>query len=121
MTAQPSIDYEDEIDLRAVVHTLWDGRKIILIITLVAAIAAFVVSFWILPRTYQATAYVFIGQPAVEFSKSQTDSGFKISSTLPDLKAVVKLSTAPKLLESVLKTPAVAAASEVKRSPSVGC
>jgi capsular polysaccharide biosynthesis protein len=80
-----------------------EWRRVILITTLVAAIAAFVVSFWFLPRTYQATAYVFIGQPAVEFSKSQTESGFKISSTLPDLNAVVKLSTAPKLLESVLR------------------
>src|SRR6266508_2022870 len=110
MTTQPSVDYDDEIDLRALALTLWNGRTVILIATLVAAIAAFAISFWFLPRTYQSTAYVFIGQPAVEFSKSQTDSGFKISSTLPDLKAVVKLSTAPKMLESVLKDPAVAAA-----------
>jgi len=101
MTAQPSIDYEDEIDLRALALTLWNARMVIFIVTLVAAIAAFVVSFWILPRTYQATAYVFVGQPAVEFSRSQTESGFKISSTLPDLKAVVKLATAPRLCSAV--------------------
>src|SRR6266508_1067438 len=110
MTTQPSVDYDDEIDLRALALTLWNGRTVILIATLVAAIAAFAISFWFLPRTYQSTAYVFIGQPAVEFSKSQTDSGFKISSTLPDLKAVVKLSTAPKMLDSLLKDPMVAAA-----------
>jgi capsular polysaccharide biosynthesis protein len=108
MTSQPSAVFEDEIDLRAIARTLWNARYVIIIVTLVVALAAFIVSFWVLPRTYQATAYLYIGQPAVEFSKSQTDSGFKISSTLPDLKAIVRLSTAPKLLESVRKDPALA-------------
>ena len=110
MTTDPSSDYDDEIDLRAIALTLWKARAAILIVTLTAAVAAFVVSFWFLPRTYQATAYVFIGQPAVEFSKSQIDSGLTLSPTLPDLKAVVSLSIAPKLLESVLKDAVVVAA-----------
>jgi len=110
MPTEPASDYDDEIDLRAIFQTLWKARAVILIVTLAAAVAAFVVSFWILPRTYQATAYVFIGQPVVEFSKSATDSGLTISPTLPDLNAVVKLSTAPDLLESALKDAAVAAA-----------
>jgi len=110
MPTDPISDYDDEIDLRAIAFTLWKARAVILIVTLAAAVAAFAVSFWILPRTYQATAYVFIGQPVVEFSKSATDSGLTISPTLPDLKAVVKLATAPELLESVLKDAAVAAA-----------
>ena len=110
MTTNPSSDFDDAIDLRAILLTLWKARRVILIATLAVAIPAFVVSFWILPRTYQATAYVFIGQPVVEFSKSATDSGLTISPTLPDLKAVVKLSVAPGLLENVLKDAAVAAA-----------
>jgi len=110
MPTDPISDYDDEIDLRAIAFTLWKARTVILIVTVAAAVAAFVVSFWILPRTYQATAYVFIGQPVVEFSKSATDSGLTISPTLPDLKAVVKLATAPGLLENVLKDAAVAAA-----------
>jgi len=110
MPTDPISDYDDEIDLRAIFQTLWKARRVILIVTLAAAVAAFVVSFWILPRTYQATAYMFVGQPVVEFSKSATDSGLTISPTLPDLKAVVKLATAPELLESVLKDAAVAAA-----------
>jgi len=110
MTIDSSPTYEDEIDLRAIALTLWKARIVIFIVTLALAVVAFAVSFWLVPHKYQATAYVFIGQPAVEFSKSQTASGFTISPTLPDLKAVVKLSTAPELLESVLKDPAVAAA-----------
>ena len=102
--------YEDEIDLRAIFQTLWKARKAILIVTLAAVVIAFIISSWILPRQYQATAYVFIGQPVVEFNKSPSISGLTISPTLPDLKAVVKLSTAPGLLESVLKDPAVVAA-----------
>ena len=109
MPTDPISDYDDEIDLRAIAFTLWKARAVILIVTLAAAVAAFAVSFWILPRTYQATAYMFVGQPVVEFSKSATDSGLTISPTLPDLKAVVKLATAPELLESVLKDAAVAA------------
>lgn len=106
MTTNPSSDYDDEIDLRAIFQTLWKARKPIIIATLAAAIIAFVVSFWILPRTYQATAYVFIGQPVVGIAQA---AGFTISPTLPDLKAVVKLSTTPELLESVINDPAIAA------------
>ena len=109
-TPNASTDYDDDFDLRAIFETLWKARRVIIYSTLAAAVVAFVVSFWILPRKYEATAYVFIGRPAVEFSKSQTDSGFKISPTLPDLKAVVKLSSAAALMESVLKDPAVIAA-----------
>ncbi len=110
MVAEPTPAYDEEIDLRAIFQTLWKARVLILITTLAAAVVAFVVSFWFTPRIYQATAYVFIGQPAVEFSKSQTYSGFTVSPTLPDLNAVVKLATAPGLLESVLKDPPVVAA-----------
>lgn len=110
MTVEPASDYDDEIDLRAIALTLWKARRLIISVTLAVAVVAFVVSFWILPRQYEATAYVFIGQPVVEFTKSQTDSGITISPTLPDLGAVVKLSTAPELLDSVLKDAAVAAA-----------
>jgi capsular polysaccharide biosynthesis protein len=114
-TYDKEITYDDEIDLRAIVlalwKALWKARLPIIIVTLVAAVAAFVVSFWFTPRQYQATAYVFIDQPVVEFSKSisATDPALFLP-TLPDLKVVVKLSTAPELLESVLKDPAVVAA-----------
>lgn len=107
MTTNPSSDFDDEIDLRAIFQTLWKARRLILIATLTAAVAAFAVSFWFLPRTYQATAYVFIGQPVVGIAQT---TGFTILPTLPDLNAVVKLAVAPSLLESVLKDPAVAAA-----------
>ncbi len=106
MTTDPSPTYDDEIDLRPIVLKLWKARWVIVIVTLAAALAAFVVSFWILPRKYQATAYVFVGSPVVDFAQ---DIGITISPTLPDLNAVVKLSTAPGLLESITSDPAVVA------------
>jgi len=110
MTTDPSPTYDDEIDLRGIALTLWKGRTVILIVTLAAAVVAFAYSFWLVPHKYQATTYVFIGQPSVEFSKSQIDSGLTVAPTLPDLAAVVKLSTAPALVNSVLKDPVVVAA-----------
>ncbi|MCL4824557.1 MAG: hypothetical protein KJZ57_10100, partial [Anaerolineales bacterium] len=46
----PTPAYDDEIDLRAVFQTLWKARLPILILTLVAAAAAYAVSAWLLPR-----------------------------------------------------------------------
>ena len=102
--------YEDEIDLRAIFLTLWRARKAILIVTLAAVVIAFIISFRILPLQYQATANVFIVQPFVGFNNSPSISGLTISPTLPDLKAVVKLATAPSLLANLLKDPVVVAA-----------
>jgi capsular polysaccharide biosynthesis protein len=115
MNIKPTKLDDDDIDLRAIILPLWKARWVILVVTLGAALVAFIVSFWILPGKYQASAYVFIGQPAVEFSKSSTDSGLTISPTLPDLNAVVHLATSPDLLDSVLQDPAVVTANGTKK------
>ena len=109
MPTDPFPTYDDEIDLRAIVLPLWRARNLVLIVTLAAAIAAFVISFWILPRKYQASAYVFIGKPALNTSY-ETASGLTVSPIVPDLEEVVIMSTAPGLLESVHSDPVVAAA-----------
>ena len=103
-------NYADEIDLRLIFETLWKSRRVIVIATLAVAILTFSVSYWVLPRTYESTAYVFIGAPVVDFVEAADFSGFKISPTLPDIKAVVKLAAAPGLLEGVIKDPSVIAA-----------
>ena len=110
MPTDPFPTYDDEIDLRAIVLTLWRAHNLILVVTLAAAIAAFVISSWILPRQYQATAYVFIGEPALDTSDYQTDSGLTVSPIVPDIEDVVTLSTTSRLLESVHSDPAVVAA-----------
>lgn len=109
-TTKASSIYADEIDLRLIFGTLWKSRRLIVIATLAVAILTFSVSYWILPRSYESTAYVFIGAPVVDFVEAADFSGFKISPTLPDIKAVVKLAAAPGLLQSVIKDPSVIAA-----------
>ncbi|GAB4398643.1 MAG: hypothetical protein OHK0031_18200 [Anaerolineales bacterium] len=108
MTLAPS-SYDDEIDLRALFTTLWRARRTILAAALAFGLLALLLSL-LLPRKYEASAYVFIGPPVIQFSKATTDSGLTLTPTLPDIKAVVQLAQAPGLLESVLKDPAVAAA-----------
>ena len=107
MTIDRSSNFDDEIDLRAIALTLWKARSVIFVVTIVAALAAFAVSYWGLPRTYQANAYVFIGQPVLGFTDV---SGIKITPALPDLSAVAKLAVAPGVLDTVLKDAAVIAA-----------
>jgi len=109
MPTDPFPTYDDEIDLRAIVLPLWRARNLVLIVTLAAAIAAFVISFWILPRKYQASAYVFIGEPAL-YTSYETASGLHVSPKNPDPEDMAILSTAPGLLESVHSDPEVVAA-----------
>lgn len=108
MTNAPS-SYDDEIDLRAVVTTLWAARRVIFLSALGLGLLALLLSL-VLPRKYEAAAYVFIGRPVIEFSKATTDSGLTLTPTIPDIQAVVKLALAPGLLESVLQDEAVRAA-----------
>ncbi len=44
MNAAPVPTYDDEIDLREIVLTLWKGRWLILALTLIAALLAYAVS-----------------------------------------------------------------------------
>ncbi len=113
-TKTPPI-YADEIDLRLIFETLWKSRRVIVIATLTAVVLTFIISFWVLPRKYEAIAYVFIGAPVVDFVDAADFSGFKISPTLPDIKAVVKLAAAPGLLESALKDPLIVSAFRDKK------
>lgn len=108
MTENTLSSHNDEIDLRVLFDILWKARIVIFFATLVPAIVAFAVSFWLLPRTYQATAYVFIGNPIINFAES---TQFTISPTLPDIKAVAQLAVTPGLLESVTQDPKVLDAS----------
>jgi uncharacterized protein involved in exopolysaccharide biosynthesis len=105
----PSPYYDDEIGLRELVLTLWRGRWLILAVTLIAALAAFVVSAWVLPRKYQAAAYVTVRTPIMGFTN---DHGLVTTPVLPDLTALKELATTPELLARVAVDPAFAPAGE---------
>lgn len=99
--------FEDEIDIRALLRRLWKARKTILITTLAATFVIFIVSFWILPKQYQGTAYVLVNQPLISYSQSPTDSGVIISPSLPDIKSLAGVATNPQLFMNVLNDPVI--------------
>ena len=94
--------YDDEIDLRELVTTLLSGWKTILLITFVTGFMAFALSKWVLPEKYEATAYITISEPTVQFAESE--QGVTIHSTLPDMTSVTELATNLALLEEVTMT-----------------
>lgn len=57
---QETYYYEDIIDLREVVKTLWNHKWLIITVTLLAAAAAFVTDKFILPPQYEASAHIGI-------------------------------------------------------------
>ncbi len=91
--------YDDEIDLREIALTLWRGRWPILILTLVAALAAYAVSAWLLPKQYEAVAYVTVGQPTVRYLAGQL--GLSAIPSAPDIKALPEVVKANAILKQV--------------------
>jgi uncharacterized protein involved in exopolysaccharide biosynthesis len=54
--------YEDEIDLRALLETLWRRRKFIFVFTLLTTLLTLGISLF-LPRQYTASAFVLVNNP----------------------------------------------------------
>ena len=107
MTSNPSsTTYDDEIDLREIALTLWKRRWLILVLTLTAALISFAVSAWLLPKQYQAVAYVTVNQPAVRYLTGQ--EGLAVVPTPPDIKALPELVQAENIMEQVANDPRVA-------------
>lgn len=86
--------YEDEIDLRQLLLALWNGKKIILVAGLLAALAALVISL-IHPSEYRASAWL-----AVQKSVISIDTNF--NPTMPDLATVSDLAKSPEFLVSLV-------------------
>ncbi len=110
MDSQSQFVYEDQIDMREVIRALWRKRRIILVITLATALVALVISIF-LPKTYQATAYVAIRTPIMEFT---TNQGLVTTPVLPDLAALMDLVKTPGLLATVVADPDIIAANNVQ-------
>lgn len=69
MTEQPQPEpyyYEDIIDLRELIRTLWNYKWTIIAATLLAAVAAFLTDNFILPPQYEASAHVGIRRPTFQ-------------------------------------------------------
>ena len=110
----PAMDLcEDEIDLRELVLTLWRGKWVIVAVTLLAAVAALVVSL-ALPEQYQAEADLVLTQPKLEI---QAKEGISLRATVPDLKTAAAVAQAPALFQRLSKEPAVQAAWAQEEKP----
>jgi len=107
MPTDPISDYDDEIDLRAIFQTLWKARKVILIVTLAAAVAAFAMSSFS-PKQYAASAIVAITNPRylLQFDpRIETVSADKIQ---VNAKAYLGLATSDAVLAQLLEAPETA-------------
>ncbi len=99
---EPVPYYDDEIDLREVACTLWDGRWLILTMTIIAALTAFAISKWVLPEKFQVTAYITVRAPIAEFKTTQ---GLTVAPILPDIESLADFIAAPGLLANVANDP----------------
>ena len=104
--APDAIYAEDEIDLRELILTLWNAKLLIIGVSFLAAAAAFVLSAFVLSRRYEATAYVSIRDPIIQFAAG---GGVSIDPVVPDIKAAAKLAESDGLLQSVIFDPSIAA------------
>lgn len=86
--------YENEIDLRQLLLALWNGKKIILVAGLLAALAALVISL-ILPPEYQASAWLTVQKPVISI-------GANFNPTAPDLATVSDLAKSSEFLVSLV-------------------
>ncbi len=106
MTANLQSPYDDEIDLRALILKLWRGRWVILAVTLITALVAFVISAWVGPNKYQAISYISIKDPILNFTTAQ---GLTVNQKAPDITSLINLATAPSLMASVRSDPTITA------------
>jgi capsular polysaccharide biosynthesis protein len=128
-------DDEIEIDLHEIVLTLWRRRWTILAVPFVIALVALILSAWVLPKQYQAAAYISLNMPLINYNKTaqgvttnQTSPDnttgrqeslpqsvvITINQTLPDIKILTELATSPSLLKNVLADPAIVVTGEAK-------
>jgi uncharacterized protein involved in exopolysaccharide biosynthesis len=101
MSEQPRESYyEDVIDLRELIQTLWNFKWLIVGATLLAALVAFLVSTYLLPAQYQADAYLTVTEPII---RAELDSAIQVSPVLPDTNALSQLAEAEVYLQQALE------------------
>lgn len=98
--------FEDEIDLRELILTLWRGKKLIIALALGAAIMALVLSLWVVPKTFQATVFIYVKPPIVYLTPSGGNISLKELS--PDMRAIPDIIKSDGFLKQVTSDPRVA-------------
>ncbi len=90
--------YEDDLDLRKIALVLWRNRYLLIAATLLAALAAFALSVWVLPKKYQAVAYVTVAAPSVRYT---TAEGLGITPPNPDIRPLPEIAQSKTIFEQV--------------------
>jgi len=98
------VPYEDEIDLRALVLTLWRGKWTILLATFVTAMLALLISL-VMPREYEASALVSLRVPRLHLHIQEDRFAFAVET--PDLKTVTALAQSPAVFQAVAADPEI--------------
>ena len=96
--------YEDTLDLRALVKTLLRWAWLIILAGILAAIAAFLTSKFVLDPRYESTALVAITEPSLV---AELEPSIQVSPQLPDTQALSDLAEASDILKKVYEDPEV--------------
>jgi len=66
--SQPSEIIQDEISIRELIETLWKGKVIIAIVTVIAVLVSAIASFFFIPAQYQTSAALTVTPPDIKVS-----------------------------------------------------
>jgi len=91
---------DDEIDLRTLIATLWQGRVLIGGAILLLALTAFALSRWVLTPGYESEAYLTVRTVIIEPGSANGD--WRSNAVKPDVRAVLAMATSDGLLQQVL-------------------
>jgi uncharacterized protein involved in exopolysaccharide biosynthesis len=97
LTKEP---FEDEIDLRQIIRTLFHYKLLIIGLPIIMALTAGLVSRYFLPHQYQATSLVLITKP---FLTANFDSQLQSNPQVPDIKTLTDLATSDDLVRKVIQ------------------
>jgi uncharacterized protein involved in exopolysaccharide biosynthesis len=109
-------DYlDDEIDLRELVRTLLRFKWWIVGLTVVALLAGYLVSKFLLPKQYAASALVVITKPVFT---ANLDPRIQVSAQTPDAKALTEITKADDLLQAIVASPELAGMLDPDTTPA---
>lgn len=87
------------IDLRELIQTLLNYKWVIIAVTILAALGVFLVSVFIIPPKYQASAVVTLIEPIIE---AELETSIRFSPTMPDTGALADFAEADELVDQVI-------------------
>lgn len=100
----PETSFDDEIDIRPIIQTLWRLKWWIIAITAVFGVVALLGSKFLLPKGYEVKAYVVVNKPNTTVN---LENSIQSSPQIPDAKSLLDLTVADDLVYRVKNDPQV--------------